>query len=342
MNPNGRTSMRLAIYGAGSLGTVLGAYLARKGIEADLISRNEAHVASLQKLGAQVVGKANFTSPVNAMLPKDMQGTYDLIFLLTKQLENKKVALFLKEHLASDGMLCTMQNGLPEPELAEILGADRVTGCAIAWGATLLSPGTAELTSEIDSLTFNLGMMGTYNEEVLQPIATILSAMGPVQMEKNFMGARYSKLLINSAFSGMATLLGCTFGEVVDSKQARKLAQQIMKECIETAKASKVTFEPVQGKDIVKLFDYNSAGKKWVSYVLIPLAMKKHRALKPSMLQDIEKGKPCEIDAINGVLSREAKKVGVNTPVNDLVVRLIHRIEQGELSPSKENLHYFS
>jgi len=332
----------LAIYGAGSLGTVLGAYLARQGIEADLITRNEAHVIALRSRGAQIVGKTEFTIPVKAMLPTEMEGPYDLIFLLTKQLENKNVASFLKTHLASDGMLCTMQNGLPEPELEEILGSDRVTGCAIAWGATLLGPGTAELTSEIDSLTFNLGMMGTYKEEVLQPIAKILTAMGPVKMEKNFIGARYSKLLINSAFSGMATLLGCTFGEVVDSKQARRLAQKIMKECIDTAKASHVVFEPVQGKDIVKLFDYSSPGKRWLSYTLIPLAMKKHRALKPSMLQDIEKGKPCEIDAINGVLSREAKKVDVDTPVNDLVVELIHRIEKGEMFPSMENLRYFS
>ncbi len=107
--------MRIAIYGAGSLGTILGAYLSEKGIAVDLISRNREHIRALQEKGAQIVGKRTATIPVTAMLPEDMQGAYDLIFLLTKQNENKLVASFLKPFLAEDGMLCTMQNGIPEP-----------------------------------------------------------------------------------------------------------------------------------------------------------------------------------------------------------------------------------
>ena len=70
--------------------------------------------------------------------------------------------------------------------------------------------------------------------------------------------------------------------------------------------------------------------------------MKKHASLKPSMLQDIEKGKPCEVDAINGALAEEARKVGVPTPTNDLVIEVIHRIESGELKPQWDNLGLFS
>ncbi|WP_298505925.1 2-dehydropantoate 2-reductase N-terminal domain-containing protein [uncultured Sphaerochaeta sp.] len=103
--------MRTAIYGAGSLGTVLGAYLTKQGIECDLISRNKVHVTALQQKGARIVGKADFSVPVKARLPEQMQGTYDLIFLLTKQLENRKVATFLCTYLAKDGLLVTMQNG---------------------------------------------------------------------------------------------------------------------------------------------------------------------------------------------------------------------------------------
>ncbi|MDK2860370.1 MAG: 2-dehydropantoate 2-reductase, partial [Sphaerochaeta sp.] len=81
--------------------------------------------------------------------------------------------------------------------------------------------------------------------------------------------------------------------------------------------------------------------KRWISFILIPFAIRKHRQLKPSMLQDIEKGKPCEVDAINGVLSEQGRKVGIPTPVNDQVVSLIHRIEAQELQPSMENLNEF-
>ncbi|MGE4465126.1 ketopantoate reductase family protein [Sphaerochaeta sp.] len=334
--------MRIAIYGAGSLGTVLGAYLAKAGVAVDLYSRNEEHIQALRKDGATVVGKVQLQQQVHALLPSEMNGLYDCIFLLTKQLENQKVASFLKPFLADDGMLCTMQNGLPEPQLMEILGKDRVCGCAVGWGATLLGPGVAELTSEADALHFNLGLPTAGREERLDEIATILGNMGPVTIEPNFIGARYSKLLINAAFSGTATALGTTFGLVAQDKKARRIAQLVMKECLDTARAAGIRIEPVQGKDIAKLFDYHSPLKRLVSFALIPLAMKKHASLKPSMLQDIEKGKPCEVDAINGALGREANKAGVATPANDLVVEVIHRIESGELKPQWENIGLFS
>lgn len=334
--------MRIAIYGAGSLGTILGAYLARGGIEADLITRNERHIAALQANGAKVVGKAGFTVGVKALLPSQIEGKYEIIFLLTKQQENPSVAQFLKQYLASDGMLCTMQNGLPEPELMTILGKGRVCGCAIGWGATRQGAGISELTSEKDSLTFSLGMTEDPDQAALQKIAEVLRTMGTVEIEKNFMGARWSKLLINTAFSGMATVLGATYGGVVDNKEARALVQKVMKECMDSAHALGFTIEPVQGKDIVRLFNYSSLIKKWISFHLIPLAMKKHRTLKPSMLQDIEQGKKCEVDAINGVLSEQAKMAGVPTPTNDRIIDIIHRIEKGELRPEMGNLRLFS
>ncbi len=334
--------MRIAIYGAGSLGTILGAYLAKGGIEADLITRNEKHIAALQKHGAKVVGKATFTVPVKALLPSQMEGKYDLIFLLTKQLENTSVAQFLKKYLASNGMLCTMQNGLPEPGLIEILGKGRVSGCTIGWGATRQGPGVSELTSEKDSLSFSLGMIEEADQESLEKIAEILRNMGTVDIDSNFLGARWSKLLINTAFSGMGTVVGGTYGAVVDNKKARALALKIMKECIDTTRALGVTIEPIQGKDIVKLFDYSGPIKRWISFHLIPFAMKKHRTIRPSMLQDIEKGKKCEVDSINGVLSSEARKAGVPTPVNDKGITIIHRIENGELKPEMGNLTLFA
>ena len=77
--------MRIAIYGAGSLGTILGAYISRAGVAIDLINRNKAHIEALQAQGAQVVGTVQFTQPVKAYTPDQMSGKYDIIFLMTKQ-----------------------------------------------------------------------------------------------------------------------------------------------------------------------------------------------------------------------------------------------------------------
>lgn len=247
----------------------------------------------------------------------------------------------LTEYLAADGILCTLQNGLPEPELSEILGASRVVGCTVAWGATLKGPGVSELTSEPDRLTFGLGKMDGVPAHKLEQVKSVLEKMCPVEIEDNFMGVRFSKLLINAAFSGMSAVLGCTFGEAAENKNSRVCVQKLIKECIDVAAAAGIHITPVQGKDIVKLLDYRNPIKKKISYMIIPIAIKKHARLKASMLQDLEKGKPCEIDAINGVVCRFGKKYHVPTPYNDKVVEVVRRMEKGERKPGLENLSFF-
>ena len=165
--------------------------------------------------------------------------------------------------------------------------------------------------------------------------------MGTVDVEENFIGTRWSKLLINASFSGMSAVLGCTFGEAAAPKESRRIVQALIKECIDVCATGGITIEPVQGKDIVKLLDYSNRIKKAFSFFIIPIAIRKHALLKASMLQDLEKGKLTEVDAINGAVSEFGRKVGCSTPMNDRVVEIIHKIEQGELKPCFDNLKYF-
>ena len=333
--------MRVAIYGAGSLGTILGAYISKAGVAIELINRNKAHVEALQTQGAKVVGTVDFTQPVVAYTPAEMSGMYDIIFLMTKQQHNPEVVAMLRPFLAEDGVLVTFQNGLPEVQIAEILGEERVLGCTVAWGATLQSPGVCELTSAPDALSFSLGAITDKKNKHFDYVKELLELMGTVDVEENFLGTRWSKLLINAAFSGMSAVLGCTFGEAAGPKDSRRIVQALIKECIDVCKAGGIRIEPVQGKDIVKLLDYSNALKRAFSFFIIPIAIRKHAKLKASMLQDLEKGKLTEVDAINGAVSAAGRKVGCPTPMNDRVVEIIHRIEQGELRPCRDNLRLF-
>lgn len=335
--------MKTAIYGAGSLGTVLGAYITKAGKQVDLINRNKAHVAGLKANGAHIIGTVDFTVPVTALLPEEMSEKYDIIFLMTKQLDNKKTVESLVPFLAEDGVICTTQNGLPELSVSEVIGEDRTYGCAIAWGATLHGEGVSELTSDPSGLTFGLGSMSGTNldNEHFKEIVALLETMGTVDIEKNFIGARWSKILINSAFSGLSAVMGTTFGGVFENKRSRLIAQRIIKECIDVANAAGIKIEPIQGKDVVSLLDYNNSFKQKISFMIIPIAMKKHRLLRASMLQDLEKGKKCEIEAINGVVSAYGRKYNVPTPNNDMVIEIIHEIEDGKAKPCVENIERF-
>ena len=334
--------MRIAIYGAGSLGTILGAFISKAGINIELINHNKAHAEVLQTIGAQITGTVKFTQKVTAYTPNEMSGLYDIIFLMTKQQHNKDVVQLLKKYLISDGVLVTFQNGLPEMLIAEILGNEHVLGCTVAWGATLQAPGICELTSAPDSLSFSLGAISRNRSKHFNKVKELLELMGKVEVEENFIGTRWSKLLINAAFSGMSAVLGCTFGEAARPKESRKIIQALIKECIDVCKMGDIHIEPVQGKDIVKLLDYNNTIKRAFSFFIIPIAIRKHAKLKASMLQDLEKGKLTEVDAINGIVSQYGRKVGCPTPMNDRVVDVIHKIEQGELKPCFENLIYFN
>lgn len=332
--------MNVAIYGAGAMGTVLGAYISKAGFDIDLINRNKAHVSALNEKGAKIIGKIEFTQKVKAFLPNEMNKQYDIILLMTKQKYNKEIVESLLPFLSFDGVICTMQNGLPELSVSDVIGKDKTIGCTMSWGATFHGNGISELTSEAkrETLTFNIGKYGNNDDRIFNYIVELLNTMGDVKIEKNFIGARWAKLLVNSAFSGLSVISNATFGEICDDRKYRILALEIIKECIDVADAANIEIEPLQGKNIVKLFNYKSWFKKQISLFIIPIAMKKHRKIKSSMLRDIQRGKKTEVYAINGIICDYGKKYNIKTPINDKIVSIVERIENGELSSRWENI----
>ena len=332
---------RCAIYGAGSLGTVLGAYITKNGGDIVLVNRNQSHVRMLNEKGAHITGTVDLSVPVKAITPDQMEGKYDIILLMTKQLQNEQVVTMLKDFLSDNGVIVTLQNGLPEPGIAEIVGSGHTMGCTVEWGATLSAPGECILTSDPDSLSFHMGKMEGISETQFSMVKDLLELMCPVHEESNLLGARWSKLLINATFSGLGTVVGGTFGSVSGNADARKVAIRCMKECIDVGHAAGVEFAPVQGKNITALFYYTNAVKRAIATMIIPIAMKKHKDIEPSMLQDLKHGKACEIDAINGVVCREGRKYGVATPINDRIVEVIKAIQSGEKNACPENIRLF-
>ena len=332
---------KVAIYGAGSLGTVLGAYMTKNGVDVELVNRNKAHVAALNEKGAKITGTVEMTVPVNAITPDEMSGKYSVIFLMTKQLHNPEVVAFLKPFRTDDGVIVTLQNGIPEPGIAEIIGKEHTMGCAVEWGANLSAPGECVLTSEPDSLSYHMGKMDGITDAQVKTVTELLEKMCPVHFEENLIGTRWSKLLINATFSGLGTVVGGTFGAVTGDAYARKVAIRCMKECIDVGHAAGAEFAPVQGKNIVGLFYYKNALKRKFGEMLIPVAMKKHKDIIPSMLQDIRNGKPCEVDAINGVVCEWGKKCGIPTPINDRIVEIIKKEQSGELKLEQSNIKLF-
>jgi 2-dehydropantoate 2-reductase len=334
---------RIAVMGAGSMGTLLCACLARAGRPIDAIDVNREHVDALNRDGATVTGSVNMNVPVHALTPEEMEGKYDLIFLLIKQTYNKSAFAQLKPHLHEKSIVCTLQNGIPESAVAEAFGEERTMGCAVTWAATFLGPGKTQATTKKEKWTSIMGTLNGKLTEEAEEVRKILSLMCPTEFIDNLMGIRWSKLLVNCSFSGMSAALGCTFGEILENEKAFKCAQYIARECIRVTEAQGYEMVPMaHGKTFKTLMDFETDEERLNTAGIYRELWGAARSAKASMLQDLEMGRESEIDAINGMLSKKGREFGIPTPVNDKVVEIVKGIEDGRYKPSLDNLTMFT
>ncbi len=335
--------MRTAIFGCGAMGTILGAYMNKNGHETILIDNYAQHVKALNEKGAQVIGSAELTVPVKAITPDQMEGKYDLVFLLTKQTSNKEVLPRLLPFLKADSIVCTLQNGVPEPSVAEIIGKERTVGGAVMWGATFVEPGVSQLTQDIskqESL-FEIGEMDGVIGDRIKKVAKALENMGPVIITDNLMGARWLKVMFNSCWSGMSAALGCTFGEIIDNPKASACMSYIAHEAVAICTALGYTMPLFWGQDMTDMGKIDTEEGFAKSQKIFYDIVSKMRPAKASMLQDLEKGKVTEVGMINGYICDEGRNAGIPTPFCDTVVRVVRGIEAGEIPLSMDNLKYF-
>ncbi|WP_339783864.1 ketopantoate reductase family protein [Paenibacillus sp. FSL R7-0313] len=327
--------MRIAIVGAGSLGTIVGAYLTDGGMDVELIDAYQEHVDALNQAGAKVTGTTEFQAKVKAITPDQKSGQYDLVLLLTKQLYNDSILQELLPFLKEDSMVCSLQNGIPEEKVASIVGEKRVIAGSVEFGATFIRPGVSSLTIEYTQFkqyAFQIGELNGEITERIQRVKSVLDLVGGTHISDNLVGTKWSKLLINNAFSGLSAALNGEYGEIIDHEAGIVSAAHIADETIKVARANGVTLVKMNGFDISSL-ELNSKEDipervKTLRYVMEP-----SRLLKASMLQDLEKNRKTEIDYINGVVSSRAEGTGIATPYNDLVVKLVKSAEETQTVP---------
>ncbi len=335
--------MRIAIYGCGAMGTVLGAYLTKAGVNVDLIDVYVEHVNALNENGARIVGCADLRVPVKAITPNQMEGKYDVVFLFTKQTANAEALPHLRNFLHDDSVVCTLQNGVPEYSVSELIGGNRTVGGTVLWGATFIRPGVSELTQDITSgdILFDIGEIDGKITDRIKKVAKILENMGPVTIVDNLMGARWTKLIYNCCMSGMSAVTGSIFGDVLDNPKASACLSFIAKEIVEITDKAGIKLVPTMGMDMRDFGIVDTIEDFKKSQECFRKFYADKRTAKASMLQDLEKGKKTEVDMINGFVVEQGKKYGVPTPFNNTVVDIIKKIEKKELPLSMDNLKFF-
>ena len=317
--------MRVAIMGVGSLGTIIGALMAQKGKAVDLIDVSQENIDALNTAGATITGFIELTGPVRAYTPDKMTGKYDLVFLLNKQTTNAVVLKHLLPFLHETSIVCTLQNGIPEDGVAAVVGPERTIGGAVGFGATWLKPGVSMLTTTkeaVEKFAFEIGELDGVVRPRLTQVQEYLQCVGETQILTDLMGIRYAKVLMNATFSGMSAALGCTFGEVLAHPKAMTCLAFIADECIKVSHAHGVRLARMQGENM-ETFEFQHPEEIQSKMPLYQKIWGQHVKLKASMLQDLEKGRDCEINFINGIICRKGREKNVATPFNDKVVELV-------------------
>lgn len=327
----------VAVVGAGAIGGITAAFMVKEGYNVRLICKYQDLAGRIHTAGLHVFGvKGEYTVSMPAVARiTDLSEKQDVVFLATKATDMIAAARELLPFLKDSSVVVSMQNGICEDALARVLGRNRVIGCVVGWGGTMHRPGELEMTSTGE---FVIGNIDNEPDDRLLPIQGMLETVLPVEISRNIMGSLYSKLIINSCITSLGAVCGLYLGEMLAVRKIRNIFLEIMAEALAVADAMNITVEDYAGKiDYYRLLSGNGFLDNLRRHGLIRMVGFKYRRLKSSMLQSLERGKPTEIDYLNGYISQNGATCGIPTPVNDRIVMIIKDIEAGRRSVSPGN-----
>jgi 2-dehydropantoate 2-reductase len=332
-------NIRVAVVGAGAIGGIVAAFLARAGWDMEVVCKHQEMVDRAQSDGFHIFGvQGEHRIPLRGVKgTHDLSGPKEVVFLATKANDATEAARDLLPFLKENAVVVSLQNGICEEALAEILGRNRVIGCVVGWGASMHGPGELEMTSGGE---FVIGSMDSQSEGRLPLIKLMLDEIAPTRISENIMGELYAKLIINACINSLGVIAGAKLGELLAMKRARQIFIAIMQEAVAVAEAVGIKVEPGGGGklDYYRFLEEGNLFSSIKRHLLIRIIGFKYRWIKSSSLQSIERGRKTEIDYLNGYFCERGRQHGVPTPVNDAVLRMVKEIEAGQRGMTPENL----
>jgi 2-dehydropantoate 2-reductase len=300
--------MRIAVIGAGAMGSVFGARLLSTGVEVILFDINEEHIQAVRARGL-TLGAADGDRVVAIAATARIAevANADLALVLADSNATADVAPLLPGVLRDDGVALTLQNGIGNVEaLAAVLGAQRTIAGSTFNSAAFVAPGHVRHTNVGPTV---IGMPDGPPTDRVRALAAQLSAAGfPTVATDNAMGHVWSKFVLNCAINPVAALTGLRPGEIARHPPTARLLERLLDEVLAVAatKGIRLPEADLRGQVLDHAFErYN----------------------RPSMLQHVESGRRTEIEALNGALVREAGRLGVSVPYNEAVWAAVSGID---------------
>jgi len=329
--------LSILVVGAGAIGGITAALLKKNGFNVEIVAKYHEYASIISGKGLDISGVCgSFTVSIPAYSSiSEVKEKKDLVLHATKATEMIEAASQIKGILKENGSLISMQNGICEDDLAEVLGREKVIGCVTGWGATMESYGKLVMTSTGE---FIIGYPDRNADEYLDIIGGILSEVVPVKVTDNIMGHLYSKLIINSCITSLGAICGLYLGTMLSVMKIRRIFIEIICEAVAVADLMKIEIEVFGGKlDFRKFIEGKGKLADLRRHILIRIIGFKYRRLKSSSLQSLERGKQTEVDYFNGYIVKNAGRFNLPVPVNAAIVIMIHEIEHKKRSISLNN-----
>src|SRR5512134_174908 len=335
---------RIAYVGVGAVGGYVAGHLTRAGHDVTLIDPWPEHVDHMRRHGIELTGLTaaeRHTVPVNALHVTDVQRLVkekqvDIAFLSVKSYDTEWAVQLIRPYLAPDGFVVSLQNCINEERIAQHVGWGRTVGCIASLIAVeLYAPGRIKRTVPLGGERHTVFRVGEPHGRVtrrVEEIAEILRSVDSAKVTTNLWGERWSKLVINSMRNGLSAATGL-FGNQRDAMEGpRWVSIRLGSEAVRVGQALGFQLERMLGMEaevLARAGEGHRDALTEITNVLMEGVKKRADDQRPSMAQDIDKGRRTETDFINGFVAARGVEIGVPAPTHVRMNEAVRRVERG-------------
>ena len=330
---------RIAVLGAGANGASIGADLTAAGLDVVLIEQWPSHVERIRAEGVRILapeGELHVRPRIHHLCEvAELKQDFDVVLMLMKAYDTTWAAELIKPHLAGDGLLVGVQNGMTARPIEAVVGPDRTLGSVIECSATMTEPGIVHRHTGVPRSWFAVGALPGGPADRVDEVARLLRHSGTVQAFDDIEAAKWMKLVSNSTLLVTSAILGLPMLDALGLPGFREVMVAAGNESLAVGAALGHPTLPIFGLTSDEIADPSRVvdimtDKLFAGFV-VPGAT-------TTVLQDWVKGRHSEVDDLNGHVAAQGTGLGIPTPVNTAVTALAHRIERGELHPDPAHL----
>jgi 2-dehydropantoate 2-reductase len=337
---------RIVVIGAGAIGGYAGGHMTRAGHDVTLVDAWPEHVEYMREHGIQIAGmtpEEKFSIPVKALHITDVQRfakekPIDIAFICVKSYDTEWATQMVKPYLAPNGYVVSLQNCINEERIAAIVGWGRTLGCiASLVAAELTHAGHIQRTVPMGGEKHIVYRVGEVHGRVTpraQEVAELLRSADSAKVTTNLWGERWSKLVVNSMRNGLSAASGLSGNQRDLADEPRWLSIRLGSEAVRVGQALGYQLERMLGMDPETLGRAGEGSKDAlteITDILVDNAKKRSDEQRPSMAQDMRKGRRTETDFINGYVADRGADIGMPAPTHAKMNAAVKRVERGEM-----------